>query len=219
MLADVKPGRYLEAGNPTGLTGLFTHPAPRTALLYTYGATLDKLKNFPDYSVYRQSTEALTKHRMNIIESIKPKGYDEWAAKAKEKREKYPEAFEPGGEFFVTTAGGQEFVDLAEPEPEPKIGYKPQLEPNKKVKVINKVLDQETEDYDFYKEDVEEFGVEEDEEEEPELVEAEAEVENRVEKLGSRPDYIKLVDWQPEPPLEASQCVKNPNPLDIIATR
>jgi len=96
LLAAVKPGRYLEAGNPTGLTGLFNHPTPRPALLYLYGSTLDKLKAFPEHSVYRKSTEALTKHRMSIIQSIEPEGYEEWAKEAAEKIEKHPEAFKLG---------------------------------------------------------------------------------------------------------------------------
>ena len=145
LLAAVKPGRYLEAGNPTGLTGLFTHPAPRSTLLYLYGATLDKLKAFPDHSVYRQSTEALTKHRMNIIESIKPEGYDEWAKKAAEKLEKYPEAFQSGGNLVRISANGQELVSVDDKKP----------------------------------------GDEE----------------------GRRRDYTKIVDWEAEPPLDASQYV------------
>ena len=118
LLAVVKPGRYLEAGDPTGLTGLFNHAAPRSTLLYTYGAILEKLKAFPDHSVYRQSTEALTKHRMKIIESIKPEGYDEWEKRAKEKIEKYPEVFQPGGHYDHKSVGGQDFVTVQEPEDE-----------------------------------------------------------------------------------------------------
>ena len=114
LLASVKPGRYLEAGNPTGLTGLFNHPAPRSTLLFLYGSTLDKLKAFPEHSIYRQSTEALTKHRMNIIETIKPAGYDEWLVRAKEKMEQYPEAFKPGGKQTAHTAAGQLFVTTDE---------------------------------------------------------------------------------------------------------
>jgi NADH dehydrogenase (ubiquinone) 1 alpha subcomplex subunit 5 len=83
LLASVKPGQFLEAGNPTGLTGLLTHPSPRSALLYHYTSTLDKLKQIPESSVYRQSTEALTKHRLSVVESIKPKGWDEWQEKVK----------------------------------------------------------------------------------------------------------------------------------------
>jgi len=83
LLASVKPARYLEAGTPTGLTGLSTHPSPRSTLLFLYSATLDRLKAVPEHSVYRQSVEALTKHRMAIVEATVPPGYDEWAIKAR----------------------------------------------------------------------------------------------------------------------------------------
>lgn len=175
LLAAVKPGRYLEAGNPTGLTGLLTHPAPRSTLLYLYGATLDKLKAFPDYSVYRQSTEALTKHRMSIIESIKPEGYDEWAKKAAEKIEKYPEAFQPGGNYVHRSAGGQDFVTLE---------------------------DQEDEDQEWTSLE----GTRSSEEKVAEVA---------LLRKGRRKDYSKVVNWEPEPPLEASQYVRSPGFLNM----
>ena len=96
LFAAVKPGRYLEPGSPTGLTGLFTHPSPRSRLLYLYESILEKLKAFPESSVYRQSTEALTKHRLNIVEQIKPAGYEEWQKRAAETIEKHPHMFSPG---------------------------------------------------------------------------------------------------------------------------
>ena len=167
LLAAVKPGRYLEAGDPTGLTGLFNHPAPRSALLYLYGATLDKLKTFPDHSVYRQSAEALTKHRMSIIESIKPEGYDEWAKKAAEKIERHPEAFQPGGNYIHRSAGGHDFVT---------------------------VEDETFEDQEWAAS------------EGPRSPEAKA-AEIALLKKGRRQDYSKIVNWEPEPPLEASQYV------------
>jgi NADH dehydrogenase (ubiquinone) 1 alpha subcomplex subunit 5 len=83
LFASVKPGQFLEAGAPTGLTGLFTHPSPRSTLLYHYTSTLDKLKQIPESSVYRQSTEALTKHRLQVIEQSKPAGWDQWQEKIK----------------------------------------------------------------------------------------------------------------------------------------
>ena len=169
LLAVVKPGRYLEAGNPTGLTGLFTHAAPRSTLLYTYGAILDKLKAFPEHSVYRQSTEALTKHRMKIIESIKPEGYDEWEKRATEKMEKYPEVFQPGGYYDHQSVGGQDFVTVQEQEDE----------------------------------DDERASVD------PMYKPAEVALFNRV----GRPEYLKAVTWEPEPPLEASQYVRR---LDLL---
>lgn len=87
--ANIQLGRFLEAGNPTGLTGLLTHPTPRSTLLYLYSQTLEKLKALPEHSVYRQSTEALTKHRYKIVESFKAPGYEEWCKKAQETVQKY----------------------------------------------------------------------------------------------------------------------------------
>jgi NADH dehydrogenase (ubiquinone) 1 alpha subcomplex subunit 5 len=76
--------KYLEAGQPTGLTGLWTHATPRSTLLYLYSTTLDRLSKIPESSLYRQSVEATTKHRMSIVAAAVPPGYDEWAKKAKE---------------------------------------------------------------------------------------------------------------------------------------
>jgi NADH dehydrogenase (ubiquinone) 1 alpha subcomplex subunit 5 len=90
LFASVKPGQFLEAGSPTGLTGLTTHPSPRSTLLYHYTSTLDKLKQIPESSVYRQSTEALTKHRLEIVSQSKPAGWDEWQEKTKGQLEKDP---------------------------------------------------------------------------------------------------------------------------------
>ena len=116
FLAAVKPGRYLEAGNPTGLTGLVNHPAPRSTLLYLYGSILDKLKAFPEQSIYRQATEALTDHRKAIIESIKPEGYEEWSKRAAEIIENHPDAFQPGGRHQPMVAGGEGYVNIEEGE-------------------------------------------------------------------------------------------------------
>lgn len=68
----------LTANTPTGLTGLFTHPSPRPHLIYLYNATLVKLSKLPPESVYRQSTESLTKHRLAIVENTVPAGLSEW---------------------------------------------------------------------------------------------------------------------------------------------
>jgi NADH dehydrogenase (ubiquinone) 1 alpha subcomplex subunit 5 len=94
QLAAVKPSNYLEPGAPTGLTGLRTHPSPRSALVYLYSRTLDKLAQFPESSLYRQSAEALTKHRMSIVTSIKPERFEEW----KQAAEKVVEAHPDGGQ-------------------------------------------------------------------------------------------------------------------------
>lgn len=94
LLAAVqKPVRYLEPGAPTGLTGLPTHASPRSTLLYVYNNTLEKLKFFPEHSVYRQSTEALTRHRLSVIENVKPAGLEEWQTRIQKITDAHPEAF------------------------------------------------------------------------------------------------------------------------------
>lgn len=99
LLASVKPAKYLEPGAPTGLTGVFTHPAPRSALIYLYSSTLEKLKKLPQESVYRTATEALTKQRLQIVESVVPEGFAEWQAKVKKVVDENPDV-------FTTPAGG-----------------------------------------------------------------------------------------------------------------
>lgn len=92
LLANVKP-RYLEPFAPTGLTGLITHPSPRPTLIYLYSSTLQKLKSFPESSAYRQSVEALTRHRLQIVESQKPPGFEQWLERVKETVGAEPERF------------------------------------------------------------------------------------------------------------------------------
>ncbi|KAF8843952.1 NADH2 dehydrogenase [Paxillus ammoniavirescens] len=53
----------------TGITGLAVHPNPLPALTQTYRSTLSVLSSIPSTSVYRQSVEALTKHKLNIVQS------------------------------------------------------------------------------------------------------------------------------------------------------
>jgi NADH dehydrogenase (ubiquinone) 1 alpha subcomplex subunit 5 len=118
QLAAAKPARYLEAGAPTGLTGLFTHPAPRPALLYLYSSTLDKLKQYPESSLYRQSAEAITNHRLSIVTSVEPDGYAQWVERAKKLLEEHPEVFHTpegevehdGGRHIKKTKDGRTFV-------------------------------------------------------------------------------------------------------------
>ncbi|KAL8923027.1 MAG: hypothetical protein Q9208_004839 [Pyrenodesmia sp. 3 TL-2023] len=93
LLAAVKSERFLTPGNPTGLTGLLTHPAPRSQLLYLYTSTLAKLAQLPSHSVYRQSAEAITKSRLAVVENTKPPGYEEWAERAQKKVNESPEVF------------------------------------------------------------------------------------------------------------------------------
>ncbi|KAJ5569718.1 ETC complex I subunit [Penicillium hispanicum] len=92
LLANVKP-RYLEPFAPTGLTGLITHPSPRPTLIYLYTTTLQKLQSFPESSAYRQSVEALTRHRLQIVESKKPAGFDAWLERVRKTVGAEPERF------------------------------------------------------------------------------------------------------------------------------
>jgi NADH dehydrogenase (ubiquinone) 1 alpha subcomplex subunit 5 len=94
LLANVKPARYLEPFAPTGLTGLRVHPSPRPTLIYLYTSILEKLKTFPETSVYRQSTEALTRQRLQIVQSTKPAGFDEWLERVRKTVAAEPERFQ-----------------------------------------------------------------------------------------------------------------------------
>jgi hypothetical protein len=85
--------KYLEPNIPTGLTGLSTHPLPRPALIYTYKETLNKLKQIPSSSVYRQSAEALTKQRLAILEETKPEGYEQWLERVRKQIDANPGAY------------------------------------------------------------------------------------------------------------------------------
>lgn len=112
LLASVKPTRFLESGNPTGLTGLYTNGAPRSTLLYLYGSTLDKLKAIPEHSIYRQSVERIIQHRMKIVESFKPQGYEEWSERAKKMVQEHPDWFQStaAGTPGLISSGGSTFV-------------------------------------------------------------------------------------------------------------
>lgn len=115
LFAAVKPvGRVLEPGAPTGLTGLLTHAAPRSTLVYLYSKTLDKLSQFPESSVYRQSTEALARHRLSIVERMVPAGLAEWKERVQKEISANPEAFEKHGVAVRHTANGKSFVTVLE---------------------------------------------------------------------------------------------------------
>lgn len=108
--------RYLEPGTPTGLTGMWTHSTPRSTLLFLYGSTLNKLQPMPETSLYRRSVEAVTKHRMGLVERMVPPGYNEWAAKARELVSKNPDQFRvasgrvDGSEARTVKLGNRIFV-------------------------------------------------------------------------------------------------------------
>lgn len=116
LLASVKPARFLEPNTPTGLTGLLTHPSPRPTLIFLYNSTLEKLKALPSSSLYRQSTEALTNHRLKVIESVIPAGFEEWSARAKKTMEENPEFFDPKhpeytGQYKTMERNGKKYVE------------------------------------------------------------------------------------------------------------
>ncbi|EMD41832.1 hypothetical protein CERSUDRAFT_110397 [Gelatoporia subvermispora B] len=53
----------------TGFTGLKVHHDPLPELKQTYESTLTKLSSIPATSVYRQGVEALTRHKLNIVQT------------------------------------------------------------------------------------------------------------------------------------------------------
>ena len=111
LLAAVKP-QFLESGAPTGLTGLFNHRTPRGTLSYLYNSTLDKLKHIPESSVYRQSTEALIKHRLSIVESFKPEGYEAWHEQVKKQLQEHKDVTGAQGIAVLHSHGGDQYVTI-----------------------------------------------------------------------------------------------------------
>ncbi|KAF2092224.1 NADH-ubiquinone oxidoreductase-like protein 299 kDa subunit [Saccharata proteae CBS 121410] len=120
LLASVKPVFTVKAGAPTGLTGLLTHPAPRAHLMLIYNGTLEKLRKLPETSAYRTSTEALTKHRLAIVESIKPNGYDEWEARAREQIREHPAALTEAGDARDFEVNGTKILMVREKDETPR---------------------------------------------------------------------------------------------------
>ncbi|KAI8992060.1 ETC complex I subunit conserved region-domain-containing protein [Mycotypha africana] len=53
----------------TGIAGLKVHRNPRPHLIQTYNSTLEVCSRLPTTAVYRQTTEAITKHRLAVVES------------------------------------------------------------------------------------------------------------------------------------------------------
>lgn len=210
LLANVKPARFLESGNPTGLTGLYTHAAPRSTLLYLYGSTLDKLKAIPEHSVYRQSVERIIQHRMNIVESIKPKGYDEWAEKAKKMIEEHPEVFQSTirGYPSLISNGDSTFVfSQQKAEKDERVeGWDEEdqedLADNGQDQPLYEVVEDYVEDYD---EDSKDGGKASGgilEENQPTGQRATQNLQGQEDDSINPPSPIK---WEPEPQLEVSQ--------------
>ena len=154
LFARVKAGKYLENFAPTGLTGLTTHPSPRPTLIYLYTSTLEKLKQLPESSVYRQSTEALTRQRLNIVDAVKPAGFDAWLQRVQAVVAENPEAFKaarrPDGSYAaiqkveVETPEGKDF-DGNTDEAQTEGGYLNEEEMRARIKQINEEIRQELE--------------------------------------------------------------------------
>ena len=53
----------------TGITGLAVHPNPLPELTKTYETTLSVLESIPPASLYRQGVEALTRHKLSIVQN------------------------------------------------------------------------------------------------------------------------------------------------------
>ncbi|KAG8930260.1 hypothetical protein FRC03_008774 [Tulasnella sp. 419] len=53
----------------TGITGLEVHPNPLPALQSTFKETLSLLEAIPSSSVYRQGVEAITNHKLKVVEN------------------------------------------------------------------------------------------------------------------------------------------------------
>ena len=225
LLASVKPARFLEAGNPTGLTGLVTHAAPRSTLLFLYEATLDRLQSFPEHSVYRQSTEAITKHRRGVVSSVKAAGYEEWSQRILKIIEKHPNAFssKQNSPYFLVNVGNSAFVSV---EQKPEDGQLMEWDgehpdglrrkynvPQRVARVGNRVatVEKKPEDERPVKQDVE--NVTEGVRENPQTTEEWAKIKRTAEEWANKlkPPKSSQVDldalWEPEPPLEASQYV------------
>ncbi|KAL9938861.1 hypothetical protein V8E36_002580 [Tilletia maclaganii] len=58
----------------TEIFGIDVHPTPLTELRETYNRTLSTLQALPQGTVYRQAAEALTNHRLSIVESALGQG-------------------------------------------------------------------------------------------------------------------------------------------------
>jgi NADH dehydrogenase (ubiquinone) 1 alpha subcomplex subunit 5 len=54
----------------TGIYGLKVHSDPLPELIKTYESTLTALSAVPQTSIYRQSAEALTRNKLNIVKGV-----------------------------------------------------------------------------------------------------------------------------------------------------
>ncbi|WFD44411.1 hypothetical protein MPSI1_003079 [Malassezia psittaci] len=79
--------QWLRTKTSTGLAGIDVHPNPLPALQEKYTRTLQTLKALPESAVYRQSAEAVTQQRLDVVKlaindrSQKDPSFSEYAIK------------------------------------------------------------------------------------------------------------------------------------------
>lgn len=59
--------KYMRTKRTTNIAGLEIHPDPLPELVSTYTHTLNVLKGLPESAVFRQSSEAVTQQRLDIV--------------------------------------------------------------------------------------------------------------------------------------------------------
>lgn len=188
LLASAKPNHHLTPYAPTGLTGLDTHPSPRATLHTIYDQTLQRLKQLPESSIYRQSCESVTLRRYQAVLNAKPAGYDAWHRRIEE-----------------IVKGGA--VELVAPPKGFLLGRRSdgsyEIPPKKDEVVDRSKVKKET--------PWTEGGIQSEKEAEAKLQAIEREqMESRLmEELGSVEDKE---GWSPEPPLSAEECVAENGP-------
>lgn len=104
--------RYLTPGAPTGLAGLTVHPAPHSTLVYLYSQTLDRLQRLPESSAYRKATENLTRHRLSIVDAVKPAGFEAWQERIRSELKNDARHYREAGFTIETDSSGREFVRM-----------------------------------------------------------------------------------------------------------
>lgn len=68
MFRLTRPVLHQVVKKTTGITGLAVHPNPLPELTGTYKSTLSVLSSIPSTAVYKQGVEAITKHKLNIVQ-------------------------------------------------------------------------------------------------------------------------------------------------------
>ncbi|GAA5820513.1 hypothetical protein JCM3770_002281 [Rhodotorula araucariae] len=71
------PPQALRTKLSTGITGIPVHPEPLPALVDSYKSTLAILSKIPPSAVYRQSAEAITRERLDVVQRLGQDGSEE----------------------------------------------------------------------------------------------------------------------------------------------